>query len=61
LSVGIILAITAYFIYEIWQLDVKTKLFYEEDNQGCMEDTTMVLSIQRMLERFANFSILFNN
>jgi hypothetical protein len=37
LYVGIILAITAYFIYEIWQLDVKAK----EDNQGCMEDTTM--------------------
>jgi hypothetical protein len=41
LSIGITLAITAYFIYEIWQLDVKTKILNEEDNQGCIEDTTM--------------------
>jgi hypothetical protein len=30
-----------FYICKIWQLDVNTKFFYEEDNQGCMEDTTL--------------------
>src|SRR4051812_31576686 len=54
-SVRIVLAIAAYFDYEIWQMDVKTAFL----NGNLDEDVYMiqpkVLSIHRMLVRYANF------
>ena len=54
-SVRIILAIIAYFDYEIWQMDVKTAFL----NGNLTEDVYMmqprVLSIRPMLERYASF------
>ena len=60
-SVWIILAITAYFNYEIWQLDVKTKFLNGKLTEDVYEIQPRVLSIQRMLEGYANFSVLFKN
>ena len=55
-SVRIILAIAAYFDYEIWQMDVKTAFL----NGNLTEDVYMMqlegLSIRPMLERYANFA-----
>ena len=54
-SVRIMLAITAYFDYEIWQIDVKTAFF----NGNLTEDVYMihpkVFSIRLTLTRYANF------
>jgi hypothetical protein len=54
-SVQIILAIAAYFDYEIWQMDVKIAFL----NGSLAKDVTCqslkVLSILKMLGRYANF------
>lgn len=50
-SVRIILAITAYFNHEIWQLDVKTKFLNGKLTKDVCKIQPSVLSIQRMLER----------
>ena len=54
-SVRIILAIAAYFDYEIWRMDVKTAFL----NGNLTEDMYMMqpegLSIQPMLKKYASF------
>jgi hypothetical protein len=58
-SVRIILAIAAYFNYEIWQMDVKTAFL----NGNLTEDVYMTnprdLLIEPMLERYANLKSPF--
>jgi hypothetical protein len=39
-SIRILLAIVAYFNYEIWQMDVKMTFLNENLNGDCVHDTT---------------------
>ena len=39
-SIRILLAIAAYYDYEIWQMDVKTAFLKRKAARGCVHDTT---------------------
>ena len=53
--VWIIMAIAAYFEYEIWQMDVKTALLNGNLKEGVYMIQLEVLSIQRMPDRCESF------
>jgi hypothetical protein len=56
-SIRVLLAIDAYFDYEIWQMDVKTVLLNGNIEKELYMDNRRVLSILRMLVRCASFSV----
>ena len=55
-SVRIMLAIAAFFDYEIWQMDVKTAFLNGFLKEELYMINLKVLSIQRMLTKFASSS-----
>jgi hypothetical protein len=50
------LAISAFFDYEIWQMDVKPRSLMVTLRKSCTWYSPKVLLILRMLTRYANFS-----
>ena len=54
-SVRIMLAIAAFYDYEIWQMDVKTAFLNGHIKKELSWYIPKVLLIQRMLTRYANF------
>jgi hypothetical protein len=55
MSIQILLAIAAYFDYEIWQMDVKPPFSMSTLKRSFTWCNQRVLSIPRMLMRYASF------
>ena len=55
-SIRILLAIAAYYNYEIWQMDVKSAFLNGNIEEELYMVHPRVLWILRMLERYASFN-----
>jgi hypothetical protein len=58
-SIWILLAIAAYFDYEIWQMDVKTAFLNGNIEEELYMVPPRVLLILRMLKRYESFKGLY--